>query len=116
MARPRTLKDKLRNIEKTVSFNSEEYNIIKRKAKIMKMNCSRYIREATLSTDEARLPIIRLSAIAAIRKIGINHNQIAHYLNTVMLSGGSVNTGELMEHFKKIDTQLKEAISELRIK
>ncbi len=116
MVRPKSKREALRSINKTVHLNSEENAIIVRKAKKFGMSVSRYMCEASLTADESRLPKVRLSAIAAIRKIGINHNQIAHYLNSVMISGGSVNNTELLDHFKKIDTQLKEAITDLRIK
>jgi len=114
MARPKKITTELRTEFQNVRLNEEEKAKILKKAKAMGMSVSRYLRETGLSSDDTRLPKIRHQLIYEIRKIGVNHNQIAHYLNIVMAGGGAMDNKELLEEFKKIFNLLSNALTELK--
>lgn len=101
---------KLRILPKTIRLSTEEFQKITLKAKNHKMRFSGYVRETALTSDDTRLPRIRVETISQIRKIGTNWNQIAHYLNVIKKVGGFVENDQLVTEFKKIGQQLDQIL------
>ncbi len=116
MARPKIKEALVRNLNKTVKFNKAELELIEQKAKKLKMSSASYIRQSALTSDDGRLPKIRLEALGQLRKIGINWNQVAHYLNSIKKVGGIVENDKLTSEFVNIWNKMEEIRSLLIIK
>ncbi len=112
MVRTRKVSKLIRSHSLSIHLNADELKTIKTKAIKNNMTLSRYLRQVGISSDESHMPVNQ-ELIAEIRKIGVNINQIARYLNTISKTGGKVINNQLSNEINDIKSRLTESLKNL---
>ncbi len=102
-----------RNIEKHIKFNSDEYEIVRKKAERLKIPVGRYIRQISVQGELKIYDMKELQhLIRSFNGIGVNLNQIATVANSTK-SIYQKDIEDLQEQFKYFDKVMKNYLHEL---